>query len=125
MTELEKIQADLDKKYEGGYIVFPKNIYKKEGKHLLNELKALNLSKTDSERNMHIYRIAASRAILLRTGILTEEEVSAFCKKANVKLTDDEKLFERAFVACENYFLSSSVSPCVLLEKLKAELWEE
>jgi hypothetical protein len=124
MTERDAAQSYLDKKFEG-YTVIPNETIKKMGKHLGNEMKGVKFAKTKGDENLHRLKISAMRFVFLGLGILSEEEISNLSRKASVKLSDEEKSFERAVIACQEYMTACRASPEVLLEGLKAELTEE
>jgi hypothetical protein len=135
MSELDAAQNYLNKKFPG-YTLIPEDefakgtfIQKKKVdaviKYFSNEIKGKKLSKCGSEERNHIARISASRLIISILELRTDEELSATMEKASVRLTDEEKSFEKAIIACRDYMTYSKASPEVMFAELKAELMEE
>ena len=132
MTEQDAAQNYLNKKFPGYVLIpeeefskgtfIPKKNVKTVEKYLANELKSVKLAHNVSDKNNHIARVSATRFILRFLELSSEEEISAIATKANVRLTEDEKSFERVLVACREHLTACKASPEVLLEELKAEL---
>ena len=135
MSEQDAAQNYLNKKFPG-YAVIPEDEFSKGTfipkkkvdtvvKYFSNEIRGKKLSKSVVEERNHIARISASRLIISILELRTEEELSAIATKANVRLTEDEKSFERVLVACREHLTACRASPEILIEELKAELVRE